>query len=316
MNYIDIFLAAAVLLPLYAAWEKGFLLSAADLVAWLGSLMLAFLTNEQVSSLIEQLSGNAMLWARPFSFIFSAILFKLLLDWVAGSLLSQIPANVHGSVVNKAFGLLPGVVNGALCAAFVATLLLLLPLNSKVPSQVRESGIAGPLVNQIGWLGQKLTGVFSGGNKFIKHPPHVTAGETVKLPFKVSDPAPNSKLEAEMLILINKERKLMGLQPLEADPEMRVVARKHSADMFAKGYFSHRSPEGQDPFDRMSAEKVSFLTAGENLALAQSLQIAHDGLMKSPGHRANILNSSFGRVGIGIQDGGLYGLMITQNFRN
>ena len=316
MNYIDVLLAAAALLPLYAAWEKGFLFSTADLVAWLGSLMLAFLTNGQLTSIIEQLSVNAVLWARPFSFIFSAILFKLLLDWVAARLLQYVPANVHGSVVNKTFGLLPGVVNGTLCAAFVATLLLLLPLNSKVPSHVRESRIAGPLVNQIGWLGQKLSGVFSGNTDFIKHPPHVTAGETVKLPFKVNDPVPNPKLEAEMLVLINKERKLMGLQPLTADPEMRVVARKHSADMFARGYFSHHSPEGRDPFDRMSAEKVPFLTAGENLALAQTLQIAHEGLMKSPGHRANILNSTFGKVGIGIQDGGLYGLMITQNFRN
>jgi uncharacterized protein YkwD len=316
MNYIDILLAAAVLLPLYAAWEKGFLFSTADLLAWLGSLMFAFITNNQFSNLIEQLSSNAVLWSRPFAFIFSAILFKLLLDWVAARLLQYVPANVHRSAVNKTFGLLPGLVNGMLCAAFVATLFLLLPLNSKIPSHVRESRIAGPLVNQIGWLGQKLTSVFTGSSDFIKHPPHVTSGETVKLPFKVSDPVPNPKLEAEMLVLINKERKLMGLQPLVADPEMRVVARKHSADMFARGYFSHHSPEGRDPFDRMSAEKVSFLTAGENLALAQSLQIAHDGLMKSPGHRANILNSTFGRVGIGIQDGGFYGLMITQNFRN
>lgn len=38
--------------------------------------------------------------------------------------------------------------------------------------------------------------------------------------------------------------------------------------------------------------------------------------MESPGHRANILNPEFGRLGIGILDGGIYGLMITQNFRN
>jgi uncharacterized protein YkwD len=38
--------------------------------------------------------------------------------------------------------------------------------------------------------------------------------------------------------------------------------------------------------------------------------------MNSPGHRANILNPSFGRVGIGILDGGFYGLMISQEFRD
>jgi uncharacterized protein YkwD len=56
--------------------------------------------------------------------------------------------------------------------------------------------------------------------------------------------------------------------------------------------------------------------AGENLALARTLPMAHQGLMDSPGHRANILRPAFGRVGIGILDGGRYGLMVTQNFRN
>jgi uncharacterized protein YkwD len=61
---------------------------------------------------------------------------------------------------------------------------------------------------------------------------------------------------------------------------------------------------------------VRFLAAGENLALAPSLQVAHNGLMNSPGHRRNILDHQFGRVGIGIMDGGIRGLMVTQNFRN
>ncbi len=38
--------------------------------------------------------------------------------------------------------------------------------------------------------------------------------------------------------------------------------------------------------------------------------------MNSPGHRANILHKDFGRVGIGIMDGGIRGLMVTQNFRD
>jgi uncharacterized protein YkwD len=75
--------------------------------------------------------------------------------------------------------------------------------------------------------------------------------------------------------------------------------------MFARGYFAHETPEGRSPFDRMSADGVKFMTAGENLALAPTLQVAHNGLMKSPGHRANILAKDFGRVGIGILDGGI-----------
>ena len=85
---------------------------------------------------------------------------------------------------------------------------------------------------------------------------------------------------------------------------------------FARGYFAHDTPEGRDPFERMREANVRFLTAGENLALAPTVQVAHRGLMNSPGHRANILHPQFGRVGIGILDGGIRGLMITQDFRN
>ena len=78
----------------------------------------------------------------------------------------------------------------------------------------------------------------------------------------------------------------------------------------------HDSPDGKSPFDRMRDAKIEFSKAGENLALAQTLEIAHINLMNSPGHRANILHPAFGRLGIGIVDGGFYGLMISQEFRN
>lgn len=316
MNFVDVLLLIAILFPIASAYQRGLLLSASDLICWLGSLVLAFLCNPAISQLLNRAFPSAVNWSKPFSFIFSALIFKILLDLLAGNLLRYIPGYVHRSLTNRILGIVPGLFNGLLWAAFLATMLLLFPLNSMIPERVRESTIAGPLVSEIGWLGEKFRTVFSGGKDFLKSPPHTGAGQTVKLSFKVADSRPNPSLEAEMLILINKERRLKRLEPLAADPEMQVVARKHSADMFAKGYFSHTNLEGLDPFDRMADEHVVFVTAGENLALAQSLEIAHEGLMKSPGHRANILNGTFGRVGIGIQDGGFYGLMITQNFRN
>ena len=118
-----------------------------------------------------------------------------------------------------------------------------------------------------------------------------------------------------MLELVNKERD-SGSQTARADPELTEVARRHSADMFARGYFAHDTPEGRDPFDRMRTANVRFVTAGENLALAPTVPVAHRGLMNSPGHRANILHAQFGRVGIGIMDGGIRGLMISQSFGN
>jgi len=142
-----------------------------------------------------------------------------------------------------------------------------------------------------------------------------SSGETVDLTFTYSKAVPRPSLEAAMLQMVNQERAKAGIKPLKADPELAIVARAHSDDMFKRGYFAHVNPEGKDPFDRMKDAHIRFLTAGENLALAQTLQIAHKNLMNSPGHRANIMNPAFGRLGIGILDGGFYGLMISQEFR-
>ena len=51
-------------------------------------------------------------------------------------------------------------------------------------------------------------------------------------------------------------------------------------------------------------------------AVIDEALIMHTGLMNSPGHRRNILRPQFGRVGIGILDGGRHGIMVTQVFRN
>ena len=139
---------------------------------------------------------------------------------------------------------------------------------------------------------------------------------SVPLGFTVQDPQPRPDLEARMLQLVNQERAAKGQRALRADPELRDVARAHSRDMLVRGYFSHVTPEGKDPFDRLRQANVKYLSAGENLAFAPSLPQLHQTLMNSPGHRANILRAAFGRVGIGIMDGGRRGQMVTQEFRN
>lgn len=136
------------------------------------------------------------------------------------------------------------------------------------------------------------------------------------LNFRVREPVARPDLEAEMLRMVNQERRRAGLNELIPDPDLTEVARIHSRDMLARGYFSHYTPEKVSPFDRMKQSNVTYMKAGENLSMAPNLTLSHRGLMNSPGHRENILKPAFGRLGIGIMDGGRYGLMITQDFRN
>ncbi len=120
--------------------------------------------------------------------------------------------------------------------------------------------------------------------------------------------------EARMLALVNREREKMGLHPLQVDPVLVRLARQKCQDMIEQGYFGHISPTLGSPFDMMRAAGVEYFTAGENLAGAATVESAHQALMASSGHRANILNPNYTHIGIGVVAGGPYGKMFCQLF--
>jgi len=117
-----------------------------------------------------------------------------------------------------------------------------------------------------------------------------------------------------MVDLVNEERAKQGLPALQVDMRLVVLARRKAQDMVDKNYFSHQSPTYGSPFDMMKAAGITYRTAGENLAGASTVERAHTALMNSEGHRRNILSPAFDHIGIGIIEGGPYGLMICQMF--
>jgi len=318
MNWIDLLLVAILLLALWSGWQRGFIGGTLGLLTWAGSFVAGYFLYPFAARLLERVAPSLGAWTGAVAFISMVILARIVLNVASGVVLRQTPEETHRHGANKLLGLVPGFVNGLIQGVVVAALLLTLPFQNRVSDEARESRLANAAAPPAFWLARELTPIFSEPlrNTLPKSTTPHDPKEFVKLPFTVARPSVREDLEAKMLVLVNEERGKKGLKPVAADPEMQVVARAHSSDMFHRGYFAHVNPDGKDPFDRMRAGKVRFLTAGENLALAQTLQQAHEGLMKSPGHRANILQPHFGRLGIGILDGGIYGLMVTQNFRN
>jgi uncharacterized protein YkwD len=107
--------------------------------------------------------------------------------------------------------------------------------------------------------------------------------------------------EAQVLALVNKERASAGCGALTVNPILVAVARAHSKDMAVRGYFDHNSPDGKSPFDRMRDAGYKGGLMGENIAAGQPTPAAvMDAWMKSPGHRANILNCGYKVIGIGV----------------
>ncbi|MFE6905970.1 sigma-70 family RNA polymerase sigma factor [Streptomyces erythrochromogenes] len=126
-------------------------------------------------------------------------------------------------------------------------------------------------------------------------------------------PAPPG-IAGQVVALVNTERAAAGCGPLREDPQLRAAAQGHSDDMAARNFFDHTNPDGKDPGQRTTSSGYRWSTYGENIAKGQqSAQSVMDSWMKSPGHRANILNCSFKDIGVGVHQGA-GGPWWTQNF--
>jgi uncharacterized protein YkwD len=123
-----------------------------------------------------------------------------------------------------------------------------------------------------------------------------------------------SAAEQQAVSLLNADRSANGLSALQVDSRLTSLARNYAQDMIDRNYFSHYNPEGQSPFDRLKQAGISYSAAGENIGVNQSVAKAEAAFMNSSGHRANILNSAYTKVGIGVaydKNGNIY---IVQDF--
>lgn len=315
---IDALLALTILAGLWRGWGQGFVVTTLQLLVLAASVVLAFFSYRYPAALLEAQAPSLGAWAAPLGFVTIYIVAKLVFFALAQRVVRAVPQPVHAHGSNRALGVLPGAVNGLIHATITSVLLLTVPLLDGLSALARDSTLVSRLSVPAQWLETRLTPILDPALghtlQALSVPPQSQTFAT--LPFKVANPQVRPDLEARMLDMVNAERARQALQPLQPDPELAEVARAHSRDMFAHSYFSHSAPEGQQPTDRLRQDSAGLLMAGENLALAPTLDQAHQGLMNSPGHRANVLRPQFGHVGIGVLDGGRYGLMITQNFRN
>ena len=122
-------------------------------------------------------------------------------------------------------------------------------------------------------------------------------------------------VEIRLMRLVNRSRKALGLPSLRPSRVLARVARHHSQDMLARGYFGHVSPTRGNLARRLVRQGVRYEQASENLSLATSPRKAHDSLMASPSHRRTLLDPEATHVGIGVATDPARGLLyVTQIF--
>ena len=321
MNYlIDSIIILIFILYLIDGYRQGFIKNMLELIGFVLALFIAFITNYSISNFLASSLHLPLSLSKMIAFLAVWLLVNIVYSIILYFAYRIIPKEIKEAKANKFLGVLPAFFKAAIIALLLLVLLISMPLKESqiLKNKVSQTYLARELLDSGSVLQKPYQTVFGKGIEdlinFFTLPPQ--SDKVVALNYQTNDLAVDENSENEMLRLVNQGRMSQGLSSLEMDNSLRQLARNHAKDMFLRGYFSHYTPEGLSPFDRMKNAGIVYIFAGENLALASDVNRAEDGLMDSSGHRENILNPNFNKIGIGVIDGDIYGRMFVQEFTN
>ncbi len=312
---IFVLIAAAV----WGGYRSGFIATTYGLATWIVSFAAAVVFQAQAGLLVEKL-GVLPATARPIGFIVVLVFVEALFSLAGFFALTPIVRAVHRvrsiEVTDRVLGIFPAAARALFVMAIVLAAFVVSPVSNELKAGIESSRIARGLIDQITSLQPTLARL--SGQLGESVPLFVTKlgedqSEALDLPGDLQL-STDAAAERQMFELVNEERSAAGLRPLTWDDRLVPAARQHSEEMFKLKYFAHQSPVSGSPFDRLKSAGVAYSRAGENLAYAQSVSVAHRGLMQSQGHRENILRPEFTRIAIGVISAGPYGRMFTQLF--
>ena len=315
---IIIALFGVLILAIITGLSRGLLVIAGSLISLLVGLAAAGIGYKILGAFLTEQFGIVSSLSNVLSYILLLVLVQLVCLLILQRLIRLLPHHTTFSPANRIGGAIGAAIEAILLSAVVLSIIASLPIDAVEKSKFTD----GPVARQLIVIGNKLQSIvgplpeedLTNTLNLLTVDPE--SEKKIELGFKTTEVTVNEQAEKRILELVNKERVAQGLKPLSSNPKAQEVARAHSRDMYAQGYFSHISLDGRTPFQRMEDGGVEFKAAGENLALAPTIDLAHTGLMNSPGHRANILSPNYGTAGIGVIESPKYGLMVTQNFTN
>lgn len=243
-------------------------------------------------------------------------------EWMMSIIFNRVllfvPRRVTRHALNRLAGSLCSFLFATIVCVSVISFLLRLPLRFSLENVVDRSFVVSRMVSAFESHGGALLVFIDRSAEKVKSVAMlISDGEKgILLDMKVSQDmlSIDEKSEQAMFYLVNQERSKQGVSLLELDATMTSVARSYATQIFIDRLFSHYDKDGRDVAHRLTQGNVRFFLAGENLAYAPNVKIAHEGLMKSDGHRRNIIDQRFSRIGIGVMDAGMAGKMFVQVF--
>ncbi|MEX2323992.1 MAG: CvpA family protein [Acidimicrobiia bacterium] len=319
---IDLFFIVLLGALAVRGWTRGFVREFVDIVGLVLGIILSFRLAPIVGGVVSAMSGLSTDGGRLVAgvLVFAAAIVGLVL--IGRTVDRRLGVGVLGTA-DAAGGSTIAVLWGVFLLTVCLTVAAVVPLPERVDAWVRGSSMSRVLTDPNGAPQQafaRLAGdriVLSllslqevlGERRVIIGP-----DDTIEIPpAHPDDLAPDPISADDVYQRLNRARVDEGLDPLAWSDALAEVGEGHAYDMYLNGFFSHTSPTTGSLVDRLRAAGLTYRVAGENLALAATPEEVHDGLMDSPGHRANIVGDGYRRVGIAVVSGRL-GLMTVQVF--
>lgn len=319
---IDLLALTFLAYLLVRGWARGFVREALDLAGLLFGTILAFRFAPLVGGVLVALFGLSEGVARLIGG--TVVFFGVGVGAAVAVRLIEGRFRLPGlNGVNRAGGAGLAAAWGVFVATLVLTIGVILPMPPTVAGYFDDSLVTRALTDPEGLPQDVFTDVAGdriveallnlrelvGDSKVVIGP-----GDSLEIPAADEEDLDRDLAAAELIFeKVNQARVDAGLQALQWSDDLSEVSAGHAREMYLEGYFAHESPTTGNVGDRLRAAAISYRLAGENLALAATPNEVHNGLMDSPGHRANILGEEFLMVGIAVIRGPL-GLMTVQVF--
>ncbi len=315
-NWIDLIIVAVLIYFAFEGVRHGLWIILAEFTSFFISLLVSLRAYKLTADMLSANFNLPISVANALGFLLTAVIFEIILGYMFAYLISRLPEKLRRAKYGKMLGVIPSLGQGIILVSFVLMLLMGMPIRGDIKEDIGESKIGGFLVRKTSVAEKGINEIFGGvindSLTYLTVKPN--SEEILKLKVASFNLNIDETNEKQMFNLVNKERKDRGINELIWSDNIKLVARDYAKDMWQRQYFSHFSPEGEDVGDRLTGAKIQYYLAGENLALAPTLTLAHDGLMNSQGHRANILEKRFNKMGIGVVDNGYYGKIFVQVF--
>lgn len=319
---IDLVIIVFLGLLLVRGWARGFVREGMDLVGLVLGTVLAFRLGPTVGVIVAAMANTSEAASRLIGGLI--VFFAAGIGTALATRAIERRARMPGlNLVNRAGGAGLAAAWGVFLATLALTMGVVLPMPPAVADSIDDSAVAQRLTDPSGFAQEVFTGLSGdriietmlqlrevvGTRRMVIEPDAV-----VEIPPADPEDLTAAPEEArEIFDLVNRARIDVGLDPLAWSDALASVGRGHALEMYLEGYFAHTSPATGDVGDRLAASGITYRVAGENLALAATVEDVHGGLMDSPGHRANIEGDLYRRVGIAVVRGPL-GLMTVQVF--